>query len=389
MGKLKMGKPSMSARDSPRPSSRRRAALRVVCWNALFLAVPGGVVGYEVWLRAVSPFVSRSWPVEFVPGVGRHPVPNAEVRWTNLREFWTVSRTNSLGFLDREPPSPERAAASCHVAFVGDSFVEAAEVGIADKLQVRLEESATERLPQLDVTVSAWGRRQTGQIAQLPFYDKWVRRLRPKLVVLVFVPNDFRDNSGSAVEGWGWDFDRPPRPTAVKEDGGRIAVRLPHPNAAAFRAGTSLQWLKRHLRAACRVRPLCTDVFLGPVDHFRFRRRGVSDRLISQQWQEPEDFTLLGLDQWKQRTSSDGVALVVLAIHSMGTRGNPRFDGLAGFAEARNIPVIDQADWILRQGGALEDAEYEYDLHWTPQGHQWAAEAVLEWLKRNQSVCGE
>ncbi len=187
----------------PPPDSARplRAALRVVCWNALLLlGVPGGIaVGYEVWFREALPFDSKSrQPGEFVPGVGRHPAPNAEVRWTNLREFWTVERTNSLGFLDREPPSPERAAASCHVAFVGDSFVEAAQVGIADKLQVRLEKSATERLPQLDVTTSAWGRQRTGQIAQLPYYEKWARRLRPKLVVLVFVPNDWSENSGGA-----------------------------------------------------------------------------------------------------------------------------------------------------------------------------------------------
>ena len=62
----------------------------------------------------------------------------AEVRWTNGLDFWTVSRTNSPGFLDREPPDPERAAASRHVAVFGDSFVEAKEVAVADKFHVRL-----------------------------------------------------------------------------------------------------------------------------------------------------------------------------------------------------------------------------------------------------------
>ncbi len=85
----------------------------------------------------------------------------------------------------------------------------------------------------------------------------------------------------------------------------------------------------------------------------------------------------------------EAFAMVVLASYSMATRGRPWFDGLVRLAEARDIPVIDQAGWILRQGGVLEDARWKHDWHWNPQGHQWAAEAVMEWLERNRSVCGE
>ncbi len=364
--------------------------MRVVCWNALLLlAVPGGIAaGYELWLRTARPFVSLHQLFEFVPGVGRHPVPNAEVRWTNMREFWTVSRTNSLGFLDREPPSPERAAASCHVAFVGDSYVRAVEVGVADKLQVRLEELAAERLPQLDVTTSAWGREGTGQIAQLPYYDKWVRRLRPKLVVLVFGPNDVGNNSSLGYEGLGWDYDRPPRRAAVRKEDGRIAVHLPHPSSEAYRARTPMKILTGRFRVACGLRPLCADVLLGPYDEFLHGMAPDLPPPVEGLWVSA-DFTAFALDQWKERTRSDRVVLVVLAIRSMGTRGDPHFDGLARLAEARDIPVISQAGWILRQGGTPEDAVWKHDRHWTPQGHQWAAEAVLDWLERNQSVCGD
>ena len=50
--------------------------------------------------------------------------PDMEMRFTNNLDFWTTARTNSLGFLDREPPDPDLAAASCHIAVIGDSFVE-------------------------------------------------------------------------------------------------------------------------------------------------------------------------------------------------------------------------------------------------------------------------
>ena len=81
------------------------------------------------------------------------------------------------------------------MAVIGESFVAALEVPIADKLQVRLEALAAAALPELDVTVSAYGRRGTGQVNQLPLYDEYARRLSPNLVVLVFDPNDFENNS--------------------------------------------------------------------------------------------------------------------------------------------------------------------------------------------------
>ena len=56
-------------------------------------------------------------------------------------------------------------------------------------------------------------------------------------------------------------------------------------------------------------------------------------------------------------------------------------------AEARDVPVVDQRDWIVRQGGDVADARWAHDAHWSPTGHRWAAEALLEYLKRNQDVC--
>ena len=69
------------------------------------------------------------------------------------------------------------------------------QVPVAAKVHVRLEALAARRLPRLDVTTSAFGMFDTGQIAQLPFYDTYARRLHPKLLVLVFFHNDFWNNS--------------------------------------------------------------------------------------------------------------------------------------------------------------------------------------------------
>lgn len=88
-------------------------------------------------------FIEGSIPYRFVDGVGLIREPNAEMRYANWDDDdFVVSRTNSLGFLYREPVSAELAAAGCHIAFIGDSFLETREVSIADKFHMRPEEMA-------------------------------------------------------------------------------------------------------------------------------------------------------------------------------------------------------------------------------------------------------
>ncbi len=98
------------------------------------------------------------------------------------------------------------------------------------------------------------------------------------------------------------------------------------------------------------------------------------------------DFTAFALDQFKERTDRDGASLVILSTHRMGMF-RPAFDRLRAMAESRGIPVIDQYDYILRHGAEPEDAQWAHDAHWNAAGHRWAAEALLEYLKRNRDVC--
>ena len=210
-------------------------ALRVAAWNATLILGGLAVIAAagETWLRLNAPFLYPVSPSRFAPGVGVLYEPHAEVRHTNHLDFWTTQRANSLGFLDREPPDPARAAASCHVAIFGDSYVAALEVPIADKLQVRLETLAAREAPELDVTASAYGRFHTGQANQLPYYDEYARRLRPNLLVLVFVPNDFIENSlVLSAQRQGWNPARPPFAFPERGEDGTLRLRPPDPGYA-------------------------------------------------------------------------------------------------------------------------------------------------------------
>ena len=81
------------------------------------------------------------------------------------------------------------------------------------------------------------------------------------------------------------------------------------------------------------------------------------------------------------------MSLVILS--TLRSRGNPAFDHMDALASERGISVIDLSDYIRRQGFKHKDARWRHDTHWNAAGHQWAAEALLEYLKRNPTVCAQ
>ena len=383
-----------------------------------------GVVG-EMYFRLQTPLVENIHPYAWTPTVGGIYEPHAEVRHTNGLDFWTESRTNSLGFVDREPIGLERAAASCHIAMIGDSYVEALQVPVADKFQVRLEELATEELRHLDITTSAFGISGTGQVNQLAYYDEFARHLRPALLVLVFVNNDFMDNA-PILRGLrlGMEPDRLTKVSATRGADGTITLRPPHPYSPESRLATRTRppwysrvkdrltgmsflakWLDAKRRASspddtdpeliARVALLSrrSPRYAALLDGWRpTTRKGMDDPFRHTQdlppvYEDALDFTGFALDQFRERADRDGAALVILSIHHMGTRGDLGFDRLAALAESRGIPVINQYDYITRQGARPRDARWEHDGHWNTAGHRWAAEALLEYLKQNQEIC--
>ena len=225
-------------RTSPRLSSRR-GFLRVAAWNLCVLAAGLAAIAgiWEAWIRLTHPFADGRTLWDFHPEAGILIRPGSEIRRTDHYDHWQVSRANSLGFPDREPIDPGRAAASCHIAVLGDSLVAGLQVPLEERLHVVLEARAAAALPDLDVTAQAWARPGSGQIEQLPYYDEFARTLRPKLVLLVFVRNDFISNAPLLLTAGAWrsgwrDPDRLPFVTAGRSADGGLVLRPPAPPSA-------------------------------------------------------------------------------------------------------------------------------------------------------------
>ncbi len=306
-------------------------------------------------MRVVNPFISSSYPTHFVDGVGLIPEPNAEVRFADwIDDNFVVSRANSQGFVDREPVSAERAADGCHIAFIGDSYVEAKEVSIADKFHAQLEEMAARELPHLGITTQAYGIRATGQINQLPFYDEYARRLNPKLVVLVFFLNDFTDNS-TALKSLdsGMDPDRLPYMSAQRDERGVLKLRPPDPEYRRFqlprlpkpwyskawrlvrRVSYFSKWMHIKIPAVMdRVNAIlanenssltnenawrnilaehpCCALLLDdwqPVIQAGYLYDPFLEKHLPPVFEEALEYTAFGMEQFKRRTDRDGAAL--------------------------------------------------------------------------------
>ncbi len=227
---------------------------------------------------------------------------------------------------------------------IGDSFVEAREVPIDDKFHVRLEELAADELPHLNITTSAFGIEATGQVHQLPFYDEYARLLCPKLLVLVFVRNDFRENLSV------------PEALTLRE------LTLPNP-PNFFQRSWFLFVLHKKLK--------------GLFSDMDKENEGIHEM----------QYTSFAIEQFKQRADRDGVNLVILATHTLKIKEPLRFEALSKIAASLDIPVIDQADYILRQGSRLMDAQWKHDGHWNVAGHRWAAEALYEYIKEHPAIC--
>ena len=398
-----------------------RTIARVCGWNLLASALVCLLIwtAFEVRFRLIGPFPAPVIDLSgqpgywrFVPGVGLLRPPHRELNYSTAHDYWTVQRANSLGFLDREPIDPERAAESCHISVIGDSFVEAKEVPVSDKLQVVLEETAAREAPHLDVTTSAFGITFTGQMNQLPFYDRYARRLSPDLVVLVLVGNDARDNTFREGASSRLAYGR-----AIRDKNGGIRWFPPALDfsAAAFPLASEPldQWRTRALYRAARaslfIRWLGAQTLLlyrhvpgSELPAGRTRRDWfkVSDdssdddpvrryrRRMSLLWRtdraavfdEMRGLNAVSLQQFKRRTDHDGTALAILAVpwreQHRWTRSFWRET-----AESLDVPFIDLEEYVAERGGRVEDLRWDHDFHWNPAGHRRAAEAVWEHIE--------
>ena len=219
------------------------SGLRVLSINILLTLVGLTILLliFEYLYRSDSRDFEITWPAEHRKEIGWIFEPGATVKWTNHSTFWQESKANEMGFLDRPGVLERHSSKSCDIIFLGDSFVEAAQIPVEKKSHVVLERMANNLPLGRTVRTSAFGYSGTGQVSQRPFFDKFIVPLKPDLLVMTVISNDLSDNSPiltSVRHGWHPDFS--PRPFYKKGRDGQLKYTLDNPEWMEHRLATPI-----------------------------------------------------------------------------------------------------------------------------------------------------
>ena len=388
-----------------------RLYVRVYRSSALFRNTAPGVLisiaviaviyaAAEAYLRCTVPFVAPTWPWHFDPRVGFLFDWSATLKYTNGTDFWTDTQVNSLGFLDREPKIP-KAAGTFRIVVIGDSFVEAAQVQVEQKFHVLLEKNLNERLPNgMPIDTIALGSSGTGQVNQLAFYDAFGARLKPDLVILLFVFNDFANNSSllEAVRN-GWSPVRPPRLffRHTGEDFERIGLAadwnqhlLPVPQGQSY--DQLITNRVAYLRGLEEFTPALGD--WAPPDDLDLDSMFYASDMPAA-FNEALETTGEAFRVFAEYAKRDGFRLLVVATPHEGPAEHPTRDVVPLLARTRLHEILDAhgiAFFDLSPGfkkrGDPRAAMFKLDSHWSATGHEWAAAEIAEHLLANRVMIG-
>jgi hypothetical protein len=131
--------------------------------------------------------------------IGSRLRPGARYRWTH--EGFSQGRINAAGWRDRDYAEP-KPAGTTRILFCGDSYVAALEVPLDSTFHKRLERTLdAEATPGRHVEVIGLGRGGLGTAQEYLVYRKWGVRYDPDVVAVLFVLNDWADNSKEMWQG--------------------------------------------------------------------------------------------------------------------------------------------------------------------------------------------
>lgn len=324
-------------------------------------------------------FLRRFWPLSLDPPVvpllrgdltipGDHPIKTAE--------YSVTVHVNQAGFVDREwgPKSRPR------VIVLGDSFVQAAQVGMEEGFGRVLGR----RMPEMEVL--SLGVPGAGTATEMEVLETYGMPLQPDVVLIgVLVANDVLNNHPRLEK-------KSDKPFYTIEEGG---LRRIDPQT-----GEPPSFLALHLQIAARVERSVRSyqmtqekIALGqgiPIDLQLY------DPNPSPVWEEAWAVTSALLQAISARCAAAHIPLGIILFPD-GNQASPAFRArtlsrwptLSGrdFSApvhrmaALSAPLAPTLD-LLPTFSGQDSAYLQEDGHWTPLGHQLAAEATAGWLRQ-------
>ncbi len=160
---------------------------------AVFL-LEAGMRFYEFFTREAKPMPGAALYAANSRGDTLHGVNLDIVQKSGEQEKMVHLLTNSEGFIGRDYPV-EKPADTERFAFLGDSLVEAVQVGTEDNftwlLEKRMNEDSGAKKKYEFMNFAVGGE---GTMEELLIYENYVKKYKPDYVFLFFFSNDFENN---------------------------------------------------------------------------------------------------------------------------------------------------------------------------------------------------
>ncbi len=377
-------------------------------------------------------------PLMIDPKLGMIFKPYVETTLSNGTEYSVTQRSNRYGFLDRDRDWTQKDANTYRILLLGDSYVEACQVEIKNKVHVLLEEKLNASLSgKKKIETVALGFSGMGTCNELAFYENLGRQFKADLVVLLFILNDYANNSPALQAiNEGWHPLKAPRyfleldhtkntvvqlPIQTDYQKYGIPVKIPPPVPEPEGIQFLDSWLSSskaygHYRGSIRhamlggeeqarvddvftqrIKFLQKDSFFGPKlkdwnypDDFDMNIMFYSDTM-PQVFTEALQLTDVALQILQQSCKRDGASLLVCAGHFLTTSKTSRVYANRTFTPSkalqrlkettakRQIPLLDLYE-VFTSRGDIQDVTWKEDGHWNLNGHAWAAEGLAEFL---------
>nr|CAX68959.1 Lipolytic enzyme, G-D-S-L family [uncultured bacterium] len=369
----------------------------------------------------------KYFPKDLHPKLGTIFVPNTKIKWTNNLEFKVEQMSNSYGFLDYEHVLDKPAGVK-RILIIGDSFVEAAQVSLEQKFHVLLEKKLNATVSNQKYETIALGLSGYGTTNELALYEELGRKFKPDLTIIVFVHNDFMNNS-PVLEAFrnGWTPHYFPRlfyekkangyvPIPVNMEWQKHLVNVDEPNGllvpdAVFKWSYFYKWVMmpmKHKRAnelyyeKIRKRSLLLSKENGYESVYNeIYSYGGSDfdkaffkSELSPIFNEALAITDFSIKKFKKETLRDHSKLLFLITESCSMLPNKK--GVKDFVdkgcavkirkilEHNKIQYYDLYDEFLKLGDP-EEAHFKRDRHWNATGHSWVADILFSYVTENTS----
>ena len=415
-------------RDTAAPRARTRSTGRLIAARALLvlLAIFLPLLALEVAFRVAGPFLPGNYDTgSYLVRDARygHYHPADYDGWIKRDEYVVQVRTNRER--QRGPLVPfERASNTYRIMVLGDSFVEAVQVGERERFLARLEEllnagGGPTRYELIDGGCGGWG-----AVQQLLYLQAEGPRYQPDLVLLAFfVGNDVANNSleleldgnvNAALKPYferGRDGKlaflepRPPAPSLAEHIGFFLRERSALYNVVESGVLQKLSlddlWASlRDVDASIELRDREAEVYATRLDSRWRDAWAVTDSLLgsinAEAASQGARFGLVVVpsraqvvpEAWKKLTGEDfpsGDRRRARALDPL--HPNAMLSGIAG---RLSTPLLDLTP-TFEKAAAPRNAPPLYfarDQHWTVAGHDLAARAMADWLRASGLIPG-